>query len=280
LVIEIGLSEDRPISFIPYGISYLCPDSKPNVSLMKKIILLLACVFASVFLMAQTMLHANTKDLPDGIHRLNVNSHEATGLVINSLQEGVWVTYFPSDQLHLLQQFVNGKLNGLSIEMNENGFIELQATYFDDYLQGKLLRFKVGGKITLEENYHKGVLNGLRKVYYERGQLKEESAFVDGIRNGTTIWYSETGKRIAVYNYANGLFDGVQQTYFTDGSVKTEQSFVANQLHGDSFEYFNNGSIRVEGKFENGKKDGNWKTYNENGELIQSQLFEAGEEIK
>jgi len=98
---------------------------------------------------------------------------------------------------------VNGKREGLALEINSSGQLEKQMMYHSDLLDGTYKEFKYT-TLKEERNYKNGKLEGIVKVYYDNGKIMEEGAYQNGIRHGVSKWYDQEGNVTIEYEYENG----------------------------------------------------------------------------
>ena len=82
---------------------------------------------------------------------------------INGLIEGK-LTGFKGDKIVFTEEYLNGKLHGIS------------KTYFDD------------GKLALEANYKYGFLDGQCMMYFKDGKINIESSFSNGFFNEVSVF--------------------------------------------------------------------------------------------
>jgi antitoxin component YwqK of YwqJK toxin-antitoxin module len=130
----------------------------------------------------------------------------AEGMIKNGVQEGIWITYFEEEEgnrIKTISNFVNGKMNGPYIEMNNRSQIEKRVNYLNDQVHGLYAEYKFGRPLK-EYNYNNGILEGVSKEYNDRGKLIKETAYKNGKLNGIIKQYDEDGNVILEYEYKNG----------------------------------------------------------------------------
>lgn len=127
------------------------------------------------------------------------------GEVINGVKNGTWVTYHPEgERVKSVTNYVNGRKNGLHVELNNRGQVELQCFYSDDVLNGKWAKYKFGTRVEKEVNYKMGNFDGVYKEYHGNGKLQKEINYKDGVQHGSFKQYNDTEQLVMEYEYDNG----------------------------------------------------------------------------
>jgi antitoxin component YwqK of YwqJK toxin-antitoxin module len=146
------------------------------------------------------------EDTP-GLSKVTVNdpagAPSQSGVTKNGNKAGSWVEYHPGGLVKSFTSYVDGKKEGMQIELNNNGQLEKRMLYHNDLLHGEYKEFKYS---TLKEEryYEKGKLEGVVKVYYDNGKIMEEGAYKNGTRDGVSKWYDQEGNVTIEYEYQNG----------------------------------------------------------------------------
>lgn len=126
-----------------------------------------------------------------------------SGLIADGKRVGSWVEYYPTGLVKSLVSYVNGKKEGLALELNSSGQLEKRMMYHNDQLHGDYKEFKYT-TLKEERNYQNGKLEGMVKVYYDNGKIMEEGAYQNGTRHGISKWYDQEGNVTIEYEYNNG----------------------------------------------------------------------------
>lgn len=127
------------------------------------------------------------------------------GFLKDSLKHGVWLTYektflFPKT----LANFENGIANGIYIEFNEKGQINIQAFYKNNKLHGSWAKFNYG-RYETSAFYTDGILDGPYKEYMpQTGRLQKEINYKMGVQDGYFRYYNESGQINMEYLYKDG----------------------------------------------------------------------------
>lgn len=127
------------------------------------------------------------------------------GLLKDGLQTGAWTTYYPENNLpKTIINYANGMRNGLYLEMNDRGQIELRAGYMNNKLDGPWGVYKFG-RPTKTAFYANGVLDGTYREYNMRdGSLLKEINYKNGEYDGPYKFFNDKGEVTLEYEYKNG----------------------------------------------------------------------------
>ncbi len=127
------------------------------------------------------------------------------GEVIDGVKNGTWITYHPEgERAKSITNYVNGRKNGLHLEMNNRGQVELQCFYADDVLDGKWAKYKFGSRPEKEVTYKMGNFDGVYKEYHGNGKLQKEVNYKDGVQHGSFKQYNDQEQLVMEYEYADG----------------------------------------------------------------------------
>lgn len=129
---------------------------------------------------------------------------EIEGFVENDKKTGMWIEYTPDGDILLINNFVNGLLEGNAMRMTFRNQVDLKLNYKQGKLNGPWTSYKFG-KIIEERNYKNDKLDGIAKTYDERTfKLKQEVQYKDGVQDGFFRYYDEEGNITLEYEYKNG----------------------------------------------------------------------------
>ncbi|MDX1941191.1 MAG: hypothetical protein SFU99_11610 [Saprospiraceae bacterium] len=118
---------------------------------------------------------------------------------------GTWITYhlqklFPQQ----IATYKNGKLNGIFVQGNQFGQIELIAHYQNNNLHGSWAKYRFA-RLIEKANYTDGKLDGIFEEYkLQTGKLLNTSEYKNGVRDGYFRTYDENGQVTSEYLYRNG----------------------------------------------------------------------------
>ncbi|MCI5080207.1 MAG: hypothetical protein MRY78_00870 [Saprospiraceae bacterium] len=128
-----------------------------------------------------------------------------SGFVENGVKTGTWTTYttdgpFPQK----IASYAQGNYNGIYMEFNERGQVEILANYKNNKLHGKWGKYRFGRP---EETavYKEGELHGTYAKYYTRdGKIQNTIEYKDGKQDGYYRFYNEEGEVTLEYMYRDG----------------------------------------------------------------------------
>ncbi len=132
-------------------------------------------------------------------------STQEEGLLLDGKRTGTWVSYHPgSDIPKTIVSYANDQANGLYIEMNDRGYLEMRATYKNNRLHGPWAKYRFG-RPTNEATYRDGELDGIYREYVmNTGKLQKEITYKNGVMDGPYRFYNEEGVVTLEYEYRNG----------------------------------------------------------------------------
>ena len=242
---------------------------------------ILAMMVGASFTKAQKLDTLRRKDV-DGMEFFQVKRNGLAiteGYLLKGANEGTWVNYWETNGFpNIITNYRNSKLNGIRMQINQQGYTESIENYKDDLLDGPKRVYQSGTQFLTEEiNYKEGRKHGLYKRNYSNGKVQEESNYKNGERDGKATWYFETGDKTAEYHYKNGAIDGEVAFYFKNGKVSEFGLYANGEQNGNWKEFFESGAMKAEGKYINGKKEGAWKEYDESGKVVKTRIYKNGE---
>ena len=122
------------------------------------------------------------------------------GKVVNKLFEGRWNYYHKASKaIMTIENYTNGKLEGLRSVFYPNG------------------------KIAEEINYKNNLKEGICKRYTENGIVIEESAYKNNEYNGTATFKDSDGSLISKGNFVDGKKAGVWH-FYEKGKLSKEEN--------------------------------------------------------
>lgn len=125
------------------------------------------------------------------------------GYLLDGTKTGLWVTYDADGKVTSMKNYVNGKLDGVSVVMSQREQIDEKAHYRQDVLHGLSGKYRFG-RPEEELPYKNGQLDGIVRKYYQNGKIREEIGFKDGKQHGSYKYYNEDGSISLDYTYENG----------------------------------------------------------------------------
>ena len=225
-------------------IALICPEFYTFVQSLKnrkmrKTLIIIAMALFSMPLFAQTIETVDVTKAKDGM--FTTSSYECTiqGMVQNGQKVGTWFEYFNSNTYlpKKIVNFVNGKMEGVYVEIDKTGSITKKAEYKNDELDGQVSEWYRGGRLSKLNTYKNGKLDGNQILCYEKGGNLEVSEYKNGMRDGLTTWFYEDGQKKMTIEYSQGQFNGRQESFYPDGSMKSEAVYKNGVLQGKKKTY-------------------------------------------
>ncbi|NUO01909.1 MAG: hypothetical protein HUU01_14995 [Saprospiraceae bacterium] len=129
------------------------------------------------------------------------------GNSLNGKRIGTWTLYGKDPvRPRKIVNYVDGKKNGLYIEMSESGYyLELIAYFKDDKLHGNWAKYRFGRPLQTAE-YQDGQLHGVQREFQIRdGKVIKEAHYKNGQLDGPFKHYNEKGEVTLQYEYKEGV---------------------------------------------------------------------------
>ncbi len=202
----------------------------------------------------------------------NPRSNFERGRYVKGVKEGTWVEYQNVGVVVTIQNYKQGKKDGIFIYFDDHGHINKEEFYENDL---PILTHKTydHGRVLREVSFVNGMIQGMVREFYPSGNVKSEGIFIDNLPNGIHKSYFDNGKVFSEYNYVNGSKEGIQKFFDSDGNLVMQANYKNNLMDGLYQEFFPNGKVETEGKYKEGRKVGIWKTFDEKGKIISQEKF-------
>lgn len=129
---------------------------------------------------------------------------EIQGFVEDGKKTGQWIQYGPEGDIILINNYIDGLLEGTAMRMTFRNQVDLKLNYKQGKLDGPWVSYKFG-KIIEERQYANDKLEGVAKTYDERTfKVKQEVQYKDGLQDGYFRYYDEAGNITLEYQYKKG----------------------------------------------------------------------------
>ena len=132
----------------------------------------------------------------------------AEGTFIDMKKEGQWKYFsFYGGYLSSLENYINGKKDGVSYKYYENGIITEEIHWKNGIKQGKWTRYYLNENPVVSSTYLNDKLHGDYEAFYHDGNLKVKGIYWKDTRHGKWLYYNEKGeiKLTIKYNYGEVL---------------------------------------------------------------------------
>lgn len=125
------------------------------------------------------------------------------GLIRNGAKDGLWMTHHKNGRIKTITSYVQGRLNGVHLELNDREQVETKVSYLKDQYHGTFGKYKFG-RIETEMTYDNGVLNGPFVEYSDRGKVQKKGTYKDGKQDGLLQFFNDEEEMVMEYTYKNG----------------------------------------------------------------------------
>lgn len=123
----------------------------------------------------------------------------------NGYINGKCYSYYKTGKLESIEDWFNGKLNGLSTYFYSNGNIKTEIYYKNNIKHGIEREYSKIGLLLKKNSYCNGFLDGHFSTYYINGKKYQEGTYKNGNLHGILFIYSEYGKVEIIKEYKNGI---------------------------------------------------------------------------
>lgn len=117
------------------------------------------------------------------------------GELAGGVKVGLWRSWHPGDVLASEEPYVDGQLEGVVVEYDENGVRRAERTYVAGQLQGESREYYPSGKPSASIHYTEGVPDGPQTRWYEDGVVQMQGTMSRGKRSGAWVYNGPDGTR-------------------------------------------------------------------------------------
>lgn len=180
------------------------------------------------------------------------------------------------DQI-LIENYIDGKLNGKSIVKDEKGNILNTCYYIDDEPQRIIL--SDNNDILLVTAEMKPVSSGINIIYHNNGHIHFIKSYEKGSLHGNYLEFRDNGVIVRRENYINGKLEGEATIYYPNGKIRSKEIYSEGELVDTSFIYYNNGAIHNETVYASPNKKEYVKTYFKNGNIFGVSKYNSNQKL-
>lgn len=195
-------------------------------------------------------------------------------LVLASCDDGVQRSYWDNGKLKSELRYVDGRLNGVCVWYDSNGWRQTQACYRNDTLEGQYLRWYQSGQLAEERWYKNGMQDSICRIYSEKGNLASEDHYVGGKLNGETKKWYDNGQVFQEGQYVDGMMDGMWLIFYPSGVLASKAEYRMGT--GKQVCYDESGYKCLEVSYANNQKNGREVYYNPDGRVTKIVEYENG----
>jgi antitoxin component YwqK of YwqJK toxin-antitoxin module len=202
---------------------------------------------------------------------------KGTGLYTQAGERtGQWKFYNVDGTPKSVEQYVNGKQNGLQDYYHDNGAFSSHETELNGQLDGPATVYYYGGAKKREVMYKAGKKDGPEKAYYPNGNLQSSSIYTAGILNGPYKEYYKTGIVKEAGVYVNGDIEGPCKMYNEAGGASADMVFIKGKVNGEWKSYYDSGKLKEKRNYMAEIEDGPHQEYFDNGQPAENYTAKKG----
>ena len=154
----------------------------------RTIFLIFSLFFISNFSFSQDNISTDEHD--DGTY--------SKGVYKEGLKQGVWKKYYSNGKEFIVANYINDTLEGKVISYYKNGYTQAENDYLRGKLNGISKQYDIKGRPIRQISYQNNLIYG-NCIYYEDGIIYNEQYYKYGIPNGPCKEYDKKGNLIAEY---------------------------------------------------------------------------------
>jgi antitoxin component YwqK of YwqJK toxin-antitoxin module len=160
---------------------------------------------------------------------------------INNVVDGKYILFEnnPKNDTIYMEEYKNGKPNGVKIEYYENSKRAKIVRYKDGLLDGAHQTYAPNGKIEVDYYYRDGKKHGKWKIFYPDGKEARVEEWNNGLKNGEFRTSDEQGKIVNQAFFKKDIPEGKHIENYTDGKPKLVTVYVkGKKIEEYSFDDF------------------------------------------
>ncbi len=188
--------------------------------------------------------------------------------------------FYDSGALQFEENYMDGKLHGLTKEYYETG--ELKADI--KYKRGKEVAkndFRRDGQPGNEVRYEGKTKYEIKRWYYPTGELFRERPSINDKTEGLEIDYYTDGQKKAERNYINGLKEGSARGFHFNGEVQGDWIFKNGEpIYATLFYSTTEKWLEHSDFTDKGQLTGTSREYNKAGQLMALRYYENYDMVK
>ncbi len=135
-------------------------------------------------------------------------------------KNGIYIKFLPNGDTAEIAMYEANVLNGKRRVFGDAKSVEVIEQYKNGKFDGLYQTFYASGKLKLEGQYHEDVMEGTWTSYYENGKTKEVALMKGSEENGPFTEYHPNGNKKAEGTYQNGTKEqGLLLLYDEQGTL-------------------------------------------------------------
>ncbi|NLE63683.1 MAG: toxin-antitoxin system YwqK family antitoxin [Bacteroidales bacterium] len=153
----------------------------------------------------------------------------AEGVYWNKNKDGKWLYYNSNGKLVAEENYLKGKLNGLSkIYSSKDSVLLEQTNWLNGQKHGLYSNYYITGALRTKMYYNYNKMHGTFENYYENGKLKNKGVYAQDFRNGKWVNYNEDGQELKIEYFDKGTITNMFLGFQTPGQwIKVDVNKIA-----------------------------------------------------
>ena len=147
-------------------------------------LLIIAFLICSFHSLGQSNIYTEEHD--DGTYSIGKRD-------LNGYQQGEWKKHYANGKVFIVANYINDTLEGLVTSYYKNGIKQAENDYLAGKLNGVSKQYDIKGQIIREISYKNNLIYG-NCVFYEDGVIYAETYYKNGIPDGPCKDYYDNGK--------------------------------------------------------------------------------------
>lgn len=191
--------------------------------------------------------------------------------------QGVWVISDRDKRVACQIELQHGQRHGTMTFYHPNGQVYLQSTYVNGVLDGPSLEKNQEGKVVRDELYTTGRKQVVETEHFNNKSVKSIMRFLTAAQQVAQPdnWVTTT---LASYSSAGEkTLQGEFITYHENGQIASKGNYENGQLHGSFESWYRNGELSASGGYDHGQQHGPWTWRHANGMKRAVASYDKGE---
>ena len=159
------------------------------------------------------------------------------GMLEKDLKTGVWTKYHPNGKVGVIEEYIDGKLNGQVIEYFDDGALAAEKEYKNGLRNGIWKQYYY--KIWIDGKYKNDKKDSIWSYYDTIGNLTAKGSYLDDLKNGSWIYYYNNHKE-SEGSYINDVENGEWKIFDSVGIVIAKGMINKGEEVPNSWVYYDN----------------------------------------
>lgn len=178
---------------------------------------------------------------------------------------GVWVIADRDKRVACQVELQHGQRHGTTTLFHPNGQVYQQSSFVDGVMEGISLEKNQDGKLVREDYYTAGRKQAVETQHYSNKAVKSVVRFLTATQK---IAQPDNWLTTTMASYSAGgdkEMHGEFVTYHENGQIATKGTYKNGQLHGTYESWYRTGEMAASGAYDQGQQNGQWIWRHANG---------------